>query len=94
MFVLVVLKSRHEIEESIGVDKDDFFKDDVLNDYVTNKDSDVSSEPSDDAESDSDFELEERRRFKHEMKWETTFMGMYRQSLVKTFILPRLNAIK
>ena len=92
MFVLVVLKSRHEIEESIGVDKDDFFKDDFLNNYVKTKDSDVSSEPSDDADSDSD--LEERRRFKHEMKWETTFMGMYRQSSVKTFILPRLNVIK
>ena len=74
---------RHEIEESIGVDKDDFFKDDVLNDYVTNKDSDVSSEPSDDADSDSD--LEERRRFKHEMKWETTFMGMHRQEFGKNF---------
>ena len=43
-----------------------------------NNDSDVTYQPSDrDNDSDPDFELEEGKHFKQEIKWETTFTGLY-----------------
>ena len=53
------------MEESIGVDNKDVF----------NGESDLSYETSD--ESDQEFEPEEKRQFKKEIKWEAAFMGMY-----------------
>ena len=47
----------------------------VINDNVTSKYRDVTYTSS--VNSDPDFELVERRHFQHEMKCETTFVGMY-----------------
>ena len=75
MVVLVLLKSRDEIKESIGVDNN------IFNDEIKT-DNDVSHRNVSD-DSDPDFETEEgRRRLKKEMKWEAAFSGMNHRRLI------------
>jgi hypothetical protein len=83
-FVLVLLKSRKEIEEAEKVDMNDIFNDgnihnndDVDRDsfvsYGSSENGDSNTDDSESEDSDTDFELEEGRHFKQEMKWGNSF---------------------
>ena len=67
-----IIHSDFKQERNLHINANNY---DITNDNVTIKDSNVSYKPS--VNSDPDVELVERRHFKHEMKCETTFMGMY-----------------